>query len=185
MSNMELVDALLETKTWSDLSEKERDLVLEVLGSEEVFNHMRRLTKGPSPAEDNSGADRIYQNLEAAFDRKHPRVIPWYATPIPAHAAAVALLVMSFATFWLTRGNTASPVAEIRTVTIHDTVTQRLTDTVYVNKVVYRDRYIKRDSLPLQFVRTQPNAVNDKTNSRGVSMKEKEELDRLLVSGVE
>lgn len=75
--------------------------------------------------------------------------------------------------------NSGSQLQMMNPVVVHDTVfVASKPDTIYTEKVVYKDRQVI-------LTRRASTDGNKSTEKNGISMKEKEELEKLLVSGTD
>jgi hypothetical protein len=185
METQEKIDQLIETKSWSDLSVDEKTFVVDVLGSEEQYHAMRDVHFAlTNSAADGPGATdaRILKNLKKKFRAKHSETTSFYAMRfgMPAYAAVLLLIVVG-AGAWYAGLNSSAPVATSKIVYQTDTVLVASTpDTVYRDRVIYKTVHVA----------TQPTLVAASTEKReeaevGISMRETEPLQNLLVSGSE
>jgi len=85
--------------------------------------------------------------------------------------------VFGFSGWWLGQSEKPMSLTKIEQVLVRDTIyVATKPDTVVREKIIYRDRPV---------ILTTTNPQNETPITKGVSMKEKEDLDKLLVSGTE
>ena len=90
---------------------------------------------------------------------------------------AMVALLFGFGGWWLGKSEPTIPVTRVEKILMHDTVyLATKPDTVFRERVIFKDRPI---------ILTTGNNQPEESSTKGVSMKEKEELDKLLVSGSE
>ncbi|MBX2900238.1 MAG: hypothetical protein KF775_11330 [Cyclobacteriaceae bacterium] len=89
---------------------------------------------------------------------------------------AVTALVFGVLGWWMGQPRAKpEPVTLVEHVTVHDTLyIASKPDTVFREKIIYRDKLV---------ILTTQTRLPENKSEKGVSMKEKEELDNLLVSG--
>ena len=181
----EKLEDLVSTKLFANLSVEEKQFVLNVLGSEEEFNTLRRIHA--------SLRDHlVVTSVEAAPDvlialqrklresKKGSFLLPAILQfRIPAYAALVLAAMVGFLTAMVSNVSSVKQPLVVLPKVERDTVYITNTDTVY------------RERLLIKYVRVpapaEPEMVTASSKSDkilGVSMKDKEELDRLLVSGL-
>jgi hypothetical protein len=182
------LENLIQSKTWSELSEDEKEFVLEMLGSEASFEAFRKtnIAISRSAKADIVPEPTLLLSLKTKFNHLRPQET-WLDKIIffkmPAYAV-VAMLAVTVLIMWL--GKQADPNVQValKSSVQRDTVFLPSTpDTVFVTKVIYR----YKDHTPKTPVITvvKNSDRTETTSSVGVNMKEKEELDNLLVSGSE
>jgi hypothetical protein len=182
------MERLLESKTFQQLNDEERTLVLKALGSEEQYNAMRRVTLALITSKvDLSPDPQTLQSLENKMDQEKKNSWSNILTfRVPAYAALLLTgVVAALVTLIL------SPREKLSTRIVE--VVKR--DTVIVTRVdidtVYRDRFIYKrvqqefpaDKNYLRVVKK--ITIDEAEPETGVSMKDKQELETLLVSGSE
>ena len=179
----EKLEEIIRSKTWDQLNPDERMLVTEHLGGEEKFNTVRKtfMAIDQLPKVEIDPHPETFRKLQ---QRMNPHSGSWlqslFLYRMPA-AAAIGIFAIAFVAGWFGKPAQVRPVAvpTERLLVKTDTVfVEAQSDTVYVTRVEYR--YIQQK--PAQPVFT---TVSQTENSRGVSMKDKEELENLLVSGSE
>jgi hypothetical protein len=176
-----VIESLLETKSFTELTDEEKLLVIQVLGSEEEYHNLRKIGQAlVGNKADLSPDPRVLLKVKNAYASKH-QAEAWYSTiwraQVPAYAMAIPLLVLSVMYFLMDHRDPieTQPITLIR----RDTIVTKRIDTVFIERQVVR--FVKEKSKTEYVV-----AKNDQpgeTNVEGVSVKEKEELEQLLVSG--
>ena len=180
----EKLEDLIQNKTWSELTPDEQEMAIKELGSEEKFTAMKNLdaalmSSGKMTVTPDA---RILHSLKAAHSRKFERqstgIFSW---KMPAIAAAFCVLVAAFTGWYF--GKSSGVVNAPSQIVMKDTVyIVAPRDTVFVNRVVYRNRIIYK---PQEEEKSFTVVNQTEKPGIGVSMKDKEELERLLVSGTE
>jgi hypothetical protein len=117
--------------------------------------------------------------LKANLRKQTSQSLNWWQVKVPAWSTLLVAGCFAFGAWWFT-SSSVKPIVEQQIVSsiVYDTVyVASKPDTVFVQQVVYRER-------PVLLTKT-VNQVSTKsaTNSNGINMKEKEELENLLVSG--
>ena len=188
-AGIERLEQLIRTKAFHELSEVEKEFVRQEFESEEQYETMRKLT--PILGKMALDSEEMHPRPSTLEFLKHSLVVKrhgdsvWnelFAWRVPAYATVLAVGIGCALTWWIT----SRPVVEITEkplVSKADTVYLTLKpDTIIKEKVVYR--FVKA------VVETKPSAQlsTELTSEKhivpvGVSMKDKEELERLLVSG--
>ena len=184
-SEDEKLEDLVSTKLFANLSEEEKQFVLNALGSEEQFNTLQRIHASLLDHPVGSSVEPA-PNVLIALKRKLretikeslllPAILQF---KIPAYAALILAVLVGFVTAMVSNGSSVKkPMATVPKVE-RDTVYVTNTDTVYRERLLIK--YV-RVPAPLEPERVTASSKSDKI--LGVSMKDKEELDRLLVSGL-
>lgn len=180
-NDFEKFEALLQGKSYGELTPAEWKFVNQWVESEEEYQALRSSAQqtatwfkvNPVSAPGNEVLAKLRRTLKK---EKHSRVVAFAVKPIWGYAATA--LLFGGLGWWI--GQPAStPVQKpiVEQVLVRDTVYMTVKpDTIFVERVVYREPGILAKS-PVK-----PEVQKD---IRGVSMKEKEELDKLLVSGTE
>jgi hypothetical protein len=180
------LEMLLQSKTWTELTSEERSFVSEHIESEEEYMSLRKVNAMLEKPEvfTISAKASTWSAIRSRFRERHRPLVWERAVQFRVQGLAAAILfAVAFAIGWYSgnhnkpaiAGSMPRPTVKIDTVYIPSSP-----DTVYLNRVVYRDRATTPASLPVFTV-----VKNSQTNTEGVSMKEKEELEKLLVSGSE
>ncbi|HMI67580.1 MAG TPA: hypothetical protein VK517_16180 [Cyclobacteriaceae bacterium] len=181
----EKLEDLVSTKLFTNLSAEEKQFVLDALGSEEQFNTLQRihatLLDHPVVASVRP-APHVLIALKHKLreTKKGPLLLPVILQfKIPAYAALILAVIVGSLTAMVSNGSSVKQPLVIVPKMERDTVYITNTDTVYRERLLIK--YV-RVSTPAE-----PEIVTASSKSDrilGVSMKDKEELDRLLVSGL-
>ncbi|MCA4893799.1 MAG: hypothetical protein ING84_02215 [Cytophagales bacterium] len=186
MENIDQIEKLLQSRTYQELTVAERELVNTVIDSAEEYAEIRKVNFSLSELKPQSP---VFQSSDVWRKIKHTRqtgravsIYPWYAKPIPSYAA-VALVMIVGGIAWFSGSLNRQPLIVEKTTLQIDTVfLAAKPDTIVKEKIVYRTI--------VELVNENQPSVNqtnstDKTMSaqKGVTMLDKEELGKLLVSG--
>jgi hypothetical protein len=181
----EKLEDLVNTKLFTDLSTEEKQLVLDVLGSEEQFNTLQRIhatlldhpvVSSVEPAPDVLVALRRKLNETKKEFFLLPAILRF---KIPAYAALILAVMVGSLTAMVSNVPSAKhPLVTVPKVE-RDTLYVTNTDTVYRERLL-----IKYVRVPAPAESEMVTASSKPDRILGVSMKDKEELDRLLVSGL-
>jgi len=177
----ERLEYLIHSKGWKELTDEERIFVTSEIGSEEQYEALRNIGTrlAAMPKTEISPAPVVLKLLREKIRNQHQHAnvfVSVLSFRMPAYIVvglllAAVLLTLATRARVMPAGISSNVIVKTDTLFIHQP-----TDTVYVTKFVYR--YIKPpvEQKTFSVVRQQPEAV-------GVNMKEKEELENLLVSG--
>ncbi len=176
----ETFEKVISEKRYSELSASELKLVNQFVTTEQEYNAIR--TSGlemknwfrENPAV--SVNAKILTDLKQELRQRHQSSVSYTWLKVSV-GYAMAALTFGFGGWWLGQSEKPAPLTAIEQVMVRDTVyVAAKPDTVFREKIIYRDRPI---------ILTTSNRQNEIPNTKGVSMKEKEDLDKLLVSGSE
>jgi hypothetical protein len=176
------LERLLEEKSFDQLTHDEKEVVLQEFGSEEQYRLARKI--GPALVKLKTGLSPDPWILASLQDQVkiHRRPSLWagfFQARVPAYVMAGVCLAIVVMMWWLKPVPEPAPVSVRR---VRDTVyVASAPDTVYRRKIVYRYRYVTVAAptpAPASARVAEPVA-----ESAGVTMKDKEELEKLLVSG--
>lgn len=179
-NDFEKFEALLQSKSYHELTPQELQCVNQWLESAQEYEALRASGKqvaswfGANAVSTTS--KETLQQLKHSLRVQHQRTHNvWYK---PVWGYAVTALVFGVLGWWVGQPQIKpEPVTLVEQVIVHDTLyIASNPDTVFREKIIYRDRPV--------ILTTQTRQPESK-NEKGVSMKEKEELDKLLVSGSE
>jgi len=186
MENIDQIEKLLQSRSYQELTAAEKELVRTVIDTEEEYEEMRKVNFSLSEMKHQSlvfQSSDVWRKIKST--RQASRTViayPWYAKPIPSYAAA-ALVIMVGGLAWLLSSISHQPLIVEKNTLQTDTVfLTAKPDTIVKEKIVYRT-IVERVKENQPFV-NQTNST-DKTMSaqKGVTMLDKEELGKLLVSG--
>lgn len=182
MKPLEKIEELFLSKSFDALTTDEKELVLRELGSASEYDAMRKIALSSRKSESITPDPRILKTLRHTMREKQTQSIPLISFRVPAYAAALMIAVASATTWFLAKSSTVTPtlVTEVK----HDTVYLTSNpDTVFVDRVVYRTARMKKYFPENLTTRSSAPKLERPAEVVGVSMKEQEELERLLVSG--
>lgn len=188
METEDKLEYLIQTKNWSELTPEEKQLAIEKLGSEEVYQTFRKIEtsfihEGKS---DLLPAENVLSSLKKEFRGRYTRVSifeRFVEYRIPAYAAALLALIIVTLAFYAGKQSVNQSIVHVPMVEKDTVYLSAMPDTVYVTKVVYRNVYKTTPPATTSIVKNESSSAEHVT--LGVNMKEKEELDNLLVSGTE
>lgn len=177
-NDFEKFEALLQSKSYRELTPEELLCINQWVESSQEYEALRASGKqvtawfnaSPVNAPNKETLQRLKESLRVQHQSTHNI---WYK---PVWGYAVTALVFGMLGWWIRQPQVKpEPVTVVEQVTVHDTLyIASKPDTIFREKIIYRDK-------PVIFT-TQTLPPENKIE-KGVSMKEKEELDKLLVSG--
>lgn len=186
--NASKIEDLLVSKSFAELTATEKSFVLKELGSEEEYNSLRKVssalvTDKSDLSPDPRTLDSLQRELRAMRTKESwvSRFITWQ---IPGYSLVPVVII--FLVVALNRSETTKePSAPLPILTSRvDTVFIKTPlDTVFVERVVVKYRREDAADKPAGGYSIVRNATEQKIKEEGVSMKDKEELESLLVSG--
>ncbi|HNR74452.1 MAG TPA: hypothetical protein PKK67_04945 [Cyclobacteriaceae bacterium] len=170
-------EKLLTEKSYSELTMHELRLVSQFVSSQQEYENMRlsglEMKKWFRDNPITNKGDESLLKLKQAFRQQQPAVN--YSLPKVWIGYAMVALLFGFGGWWLGKSEPAVPLTRVEKILMHDTVyLTSKPDTIFRERIIYKDRPI---------VLSTGNRQPEAPNTKGVSMKEKEELDKLLVSG--
>jgi hypothetical protein len=182
MEDLDRLDQLLKQRPFKSLSQEERNYVFQFVDSEEEYNALQN-TEVELRKFGKSGADLrprkdTWSGIRRTLSKKEENEKQFWLRPvIPAYAVALLLIAVGVAGWWSGVKFGSEKMLVEKIVTHVDTL--RIVsrpDTIVREKFIY---------LPLQPVVTDASqSLKDESiTAKGVNMKDKEELERLLVSG--
>lgn len=181
MENRERFEQLLSHYSYEQLSQEERTWINSI-SSQEEYEALRLANKHldfsyrekmkPSPE-----TWRKIKTFQRANNREL-RVFEWLKHPVPLYAQAAMLVVVGTLFFWMGSNYSSRTIFLDKIQTKVDTVfIPTKADTIFKQKTVYI-KVVAPSNPPLEIKQDQKAVV-----SKGVNMKDKEELEKLLVSG--
>lgn len=178
------LERLLEEKSFDQLTHEEKEVVLQEFGSEEQYRLARKI--GPALVKLKTGLSPDPWILASLQDQVkiHRRPSVWtnfFQARVPAYVMAGACLAIVVTMWWL-KPDPAPASVTVRMV--RDTVyLATAPDTVYRRKIIYRYRYRYITVAAPSSTSASAKVAEPVAGSAGVTMKDKEELEKLLVSG--
>lgn len=180
---LEKLETLMRSKTFAELTVEERIWVAQWIESESEYTILR-VTEGAIKKSLDSDAivpdPKILNHLKATFRAKQatPK-LNWWQIKMPGWSTLVIASMFCVLGWWI--GSSANEVIKEQVYSstiVYDTVyLASKPDTIFIQQVVYRER-----SLLAKTVK-QLGTLSNETPAKGINMKEKEELENLLVSG--
>jgi hypothetical protein len=171
-------------KEFEKLDGETQQWVLRKLGSADEFRMLRQIHSGLSDQADKQNIfpnEQVMVSLRTRLKERHPafRWADLFQFKIPAYAALLLTIAstIAFSTLTKTKTEPNEKIVNVPVVRI-DTVYETVKDTIYVNNTVVR--YV---TIPIQ-VSSPILTASARPDPSGVTMKDKEELDKLLVSGI-
>lgn len=183
-SREDKLDALLINKSYQELTKEEQLFVQKELGSEAQYDAMRKVSLALITSKVDLSPDpfivkSLEQHMRARRSAESKSIFMWQ---MPAYATFTLVVIVGLFTWWLGSRQQQSPAEKVVEVIRLDTVfLTSIPDTIFKDRVIYRT-VLKREgnSSPIQLTTKNDDAITDK---RGVNMKEKQDLELLLVSG--
>ncbi|HTJ48979.1 MAG TPA: hypothetical protein VL443_05950 [Cyclobacteriaceae bacterium] len=182
------IDRLIATKQFSELTSEELTFVMQELGGEEQYIALQKVHSVLNSSSSTNLTPRANTQLllQERFNQQYAKHSLWRSLAFSTMPTYVVILLLAGGIFLTWMLTTAMQPVKTRTVMMaseKDTVKIVMkADTVFVNRVVYKYRRAKVNPV-YNFVQARHFEI--KTDSTlSVSMKEKEELDNLLVTGV-
>jgi hypothetical protein len=186
MENIDQIEKLLHSHTYQELTAAEKELVNTVIDSEEEYEEIRKVNLSLSKLKHQSPvfqSSTVWRKINGT--RQSARAVssyPWYAKPIPSYAAMALVMIVGGIAWFSGSLNRQPLIVEKTTLQIDTVFLAAKPDTIVEEKIVYRT-IVERVNENQPSV-NQTNST-DKTMSvqKGVTMLDKEELGKLLVSG--
>lgn len=180
MENSDRFEQLLKQRSFKELSEEDKNFALQFVNSEEEYESLRGVDIELKRFFERKGELVPHKSTLARIKASRAKEKPspfWIQTSIPAYATALLILVVGAAAWWGGARFSSEKVIVERMIPKIDTV-------LIASKpdTVIRERIIYVPSNPVKLVSTESTKAEPSAN-KGVNMKEKEELEGLLVSG--
>ena len=187
MENIEKFEQLLTHYSFAELSHEEKQWVMAFIGSEEEYESLRhtnqQLDNFKSQAIKIEPHPEMIKKIKASW--KEANVAPsynfWTITPIPTYATVLIVISVGFFC-WVMGSRTNSKTLYVDHVksTIDTVFIASRPDTIVRTKIIYVEQPVTA-RVQILSKTNQPQSII----SKGVNMKDKEELEKLLVSGSE
>jgi hypothetical protein len=187
MEEIERLEKLLQCYSYSELSATDKEEIQEFVSSEEEYEALRETNKQlffnaehkldfvPSPA--------ILKKIKISNRamRKPLGSKAWLQSPIPSYATLmIAIFIGSLAWWGGSQWNPKLVSVEKFKLKVDTVYLASKPDTIVREKIIYVKVKVSTDQVMKASVERN---LQDAVVTRGVSMKEKEELGKLLVSG--
>lgn len=184
----EKLEKLLASKTFDTLTPDERRLVLEEIGSEEEYHAMQRVSHALAKITDKVVPDReIIGSLQRMMGRNPSRSIlsSLLAPRLPAYATVLLIILFSAIAWWAGGNRSGKRPRIVERIRIDTVYLASKVDTFYRERIIYHE--VKKVSPPKRKVLKVADATPSEKTAKevGISMKERQELEMLLVSGSE
>lgn len=186
MENIDQIEKLLQSRSYQELTAAEREFVNTVIDSEEEYEEMRKVNfslseiKHQSPVFQSSD---VWRKIKSTRQAAHAvSNYPWYSKPIPSYAAA-AIVIMVGGLGWFLGSISHQPLIVEKNTLQTDTVfLAAKPDTIFKEKIIYRT-IVERVKEQQPFADQGNSSDKIIATQKGVTMLEKDELGKLLVSG--
>jgi hypothetical protein len=185
--DIERVERLMRSKSYAELSNEERIWLSPWIDSASDYEMVRTsetqirkyFLDNRISAPDPKILLQLTTHLKTNSIRRQEH--SWWQLK-PAMGVAVVAVIFGFAGWWIGQSSHDKNSSGIRSsAVVRDTIyIMSKPDTIFSEKVIYRDRPIR---LTRNSDQTKPDIKPSQVN--GINMKEKEELEKLLVSGTD
>lgn len=182
-ADVDKIENLLRNKTFDQLSPDEKFWVSQWIESETEYENLCKADSqirhyffsSKIDAPDSATLGTLTNYLRRLESKKQPR-LSWQLKP-SVGALLMSVLFGSLG-WWIGQSTGEKPQTQtFNPVVVHDTIfVASKPDTIFTEKVVYKTR-------PVILTRSGNIDVNKQIEKNGINMKEKEELEKLLVSG--
>lgn len=180
----EVFEGLVSKKSYSELSADELNLVNQFIANEQEYEAFRisglKMKRWFRENPVVGVTDKALSGLKRDFKRAHQSEVSfsWWKVSV---GYAMAAIVFGFGGWWIGQStNENSQTQTFNPVVVHDTIfVASKPDTIFTERVVYKNQPV---------ILTRNHGTSDENKSiekNGINMKEKEELEKLLVSGTE
>jgi hypothetical protein len=184
MNNQDRLEQLLRAYRWDQLPEAERHWVVEQLSGEDEYESLRqaelelvRHFRSTTVHADEQGLHKLRDRL-AIPPLERPERTSW---PIPGYAIGLAATLLVAMGWWMGTQWSSRYEKPAQILTRLDTVRiPQKPDTIWLERVVYRPISVSAITKTQSDVKP---VMDEPVSQRGVTMKEKEALEKLLVSG--
>jgi hypothetical protein len=184
ISNEERLDALMKVKSFQALTEDERSFVIQELGSEKHYTAMRKVSLAliTSRAELSPDPSTIAALQSRMADQQQERAaVTIWSWKMPAYATALIVVLTSTISWWIGSSQQKQGTQIVETVHRDTVFLASKPDTLYRERIVYRTIIKhKEEKERIQLAKT---VESFQAKEVGINMKEKQDLELLLVSG--
>ncbi len=184
MDELDKVEQLLQDKSFAALTDEEKTWVSQWIASELEYENLRKsetkIKQYFLKSENVVPKPEGLSELKARLNLKQSQPLNWWQAKVPAWSTLLVALCFGVGGWLLTSSSdkVITQPQQVLTSLVYDTVyIASKPDTVFVQQIVYKEHPVILTKSAQQ-VDTK-NAVP----SNGINMKEKEELENLLVSG--
>lgn len=186
--DLEKLERLMQSKSYSELNHGEKEWVSQWVESADEYDGLRKSeTKIRQYLLDNQfnpPAAKTLTQLTNHLKKKTSKQPAWVWRRFkPSLSAWSTAILFGSVGWWIGQSATNSNTAKtesIKSTIVRDTIyVQSQPDTVFTERVIYKDP-------PVKLTRSSDMELNQQSSeSNGINMKEKEELEKLLVSGTD
>ena len=181
MEELTRFEQLLKQRSFKSLNEEEKEFVFQFISSEEEYESLRNTEIELRAFFE--GQQKLQPRAETLLKIKQSRaeqvVSPqgfWLRPALPAYAVALLIVVVGAIGWWSGTQFGSEKVMVEKIVSHTDTIRiASKPDTIIKEKIVY----LPSPSVTL----ASPPETKEVVTAKGVNMKDKEDLERLLVSG--
>jgi hypothetical protein len=186
LMEVEKMEQLMRNKSYDELNSEEREWVNQWIDSLEEYELLRKseiqIRQYLQKERVNPPDQKVLTHLTSRLRLKSAASTEMGWTLKPSWSVLLVACFFGFAGWWIGNSTSANnPVNALQQVVIRDTIYRASKpDTIVIEKVIYRDR-------PVILTKSVDNDKSNQNPSQpdGINMKEKEELEKLLVSGTE
>jgi len=183
VDELEKLESLMQSKAFAELTTEEKLWVSQWIESEAEYTNLRKANREISQhliSTNQAVPDpKILTQLKASLRAKQiVSQLNWWQVKMPGWSTGVIASFFCVAGWWIGSSSNEVIKEQVYSPIVYDTVyLASKPDTVFIQQVVYRER-----SLLAKTVK-QLETLTTETPAKGINMKEKEELENLLVSG--
>jgi len=184
MFDLERLEQLIQRKSYFELSKEEKEWVSLWIKSQEEYENLRsseievrKYFQYTSVTPNPETLERLTKHLR--IRSRESAYLFWQLKP--TFGALLISIFLGGLGWWIGNSSNNSPQAQaLNPVVVHDTIfVASKPDTVYTEKVIYKERQI------IMTRSANTTELKKSIEKNGINMKEKEELEKLLVSGTE
>lgn len=185
--DLEKLEQLMQSKSYTELSHEEKEWVSQWVESVDEYDALRtsetRIRQYFLESKVNSPDEAMLEQLTSRLKKKVAKQkaeVTWQFKPsISTWSIAVLFGCLGW---WIGQSTTNTSTADaVQSIIIRDTIyLVSQPDTVFTERTIYKDPTVilARSGNTIQ-------SIDKSSGSNGVNMKEKEELEKLLVSGTD
>jgi hypothetical protein len=184
MERIERLEKLLQSRSYSELSESEKESIRELIDSEQEYEVLRKTNQQLEEIRKENlklrPSAQVLSKIKSTWSasQRPESYRSWITSPIPTYAVVALVTLVGVLAWWAgSHQNQKSIIVEnVKTDTVF---IASKPDTIFREKIIYLKARMVSNPIPPKSKAIQIPVVE----SKGVSMKEKEELAKLLVSG--
>jgi hypothetical protein len=186
--DLEKLELLMQSKSYAQLSREEKEWVSQWVESASEYDLLRKseiqMRQYFHDSKTNPPASSTLAHLTNHLKKETRTQQAGLWGQFKPSLSVWSLAILFGCVGWWIGQSTSSPVTQPEVITssiIHDTIyIASKADTIFTEKIIYKDRpvIVTRNNNSKEF-------KNTSSESNGINMKEKEELEKLLVSGTD